>query len=150
MKPYRTRLYPQYPFSLWLLGLLLLLKAVFWLFANPLIVEPILGIKHVLTTLPLLFLWRAVWNRKDWAVKAAMALVFLDLLFFVGLYPGSIAVPFDISPLEIHPGQGLYGFFFIFLNLLITLCSTMIGYGINILILLTGAVALRYQNVSAA
>ncbi|TYT74210.1 hypothetical protein [Desulfobotulus mexicanus] len=150
MKPSQTRLYPEYPASIWLLGLLLMLKALFWLFANPLIEEPLLGIKHVITTLPFLFLWRAVWNRKSWAVKAAMGLTAADLLFFLFFFPSALLIPFDIYPIEIHALQGLSWFLFAFLNIIITLCSAMIGYAVNIMILTTGFFALKTSLLAEA
>ncbi|TWI63967.1 hypothetical protein LZ24_03185 [Desulfobotulus alkaliphilus] len=150
MKPSQARLYPEYPASIWLLGLLLMLKALFWLFANPLIEEPLLGMKHVITTLPFLFLWRAVWNRKSWAVKAAMVLTAADLVFFLLFFPSALLIPFDIYPIEVHAHQGLSWFIFAFLNILITLCSAMIGYAVNIMILITGFFALKKTAVTEA
>lgn len=143
VKPAQVRLYPEYPASLWLLGLLLLLKAVFWLFANPLIEEPVLGIKHILTTLPFLILWRAVWNRKTWAIRAALILAFVDLLFFIIVFPRAALIPFDVALLETQTAQGLSWILLSVLNLLILLCSSMIGYAVNLMVLLTGFFALR-------
>ncbi|MDY0163810.1 hypothetical protein [Desulfobotulus sp.] len=146
MKPAHTRLYPEYPASFWLLGLLLLLKALFWLFANPLIEAPLLGIKHILTTLPFLILWRAVWNRKNWAIRATLILTFADLAFFLVFFPRALFIPFDIALMETHMDQGLSWIFFSILNMLILLCSAMIGYAVNLLILLIGFFALRKNH----
>lgn len=117
---------------LWLLGLLLLLKSCFWLFASPLVLEPALGIKHMVTTIPFFLLCLWVWNGKKGAVEAALGLTLADLLFFMIFFRAGFFVPFDIYPIDMAGG---FSFMVYALNLLIYFCSALIGYGINVAIL---------------
>lgn len=141
-------MYPDYPLSVWFLGLILLLKAVFWMFANPLLVHPAFGVKCLVVTGPYLVCWQAVWNRKPWAVKATLLLAGIDLVLSLVLGPAQILIPFDIPVFSVMGTQGIGGILFRFLNLLILICSGFIGYAANILILITGAVALRADTTT--
>lgn len=147
VKQSKRRLFKNYPATIWLLGLLLLLKSCFWLFASPLLVAPVLGIKNLVTMIPFFVLCLFVWNGKKGAMEAALGLTLADLLFFLIFFRTSFFIPFDIYPID--TAGGFSPIFFI-LNLLIYFCSAMIGYGINFLILAVDLVALTRRKSAVA
>lgn len=136
MRSSKRRLLRDYPATLWLLGLLLLLKSCFWLFASPLIIEPVLGIKHLVTTIPFFLLCLMIWSGKKGFLETGLiltlVLIVVDLLFFMVLFRTCFYVSFDIYPLD---STGGFSPMIFILNGLIYFCSAMIGYGIDFLIL---------------
>lgn len=145
MRDSPKRLFKSYPVAIWLLGLLLLLKSCFWLFANPYLFEPGLGIKHFVTMIPFFFCSLMVWKGKKGAIEAALVLTLADLLFFLIFFRTRFFIPFDIYPMDM---AGSFSVIVFLLNLLIYFCSALIGYGINFFILATGLFALKDKNFS--
>ncbi len=82
------RMNTDYPWLLWAVGWLGILKAVLWLAYEPVIPEPVLrlmGLKYLLSAPLLIVCAVALWHRKRWAVwgLAASALAGLLLLLVV-------------------------------------------------------------------
>ena len=81
------RLTVDYPWQVWAIGWLAILKAFIWLGAEPASLPQdqltLMGYKYILFMLPLFFCGYGVWNMKKWAAWGLLALCIADLLFFV-------------------------------------------------------------------
>lgn len=86
------RLLPSYPFTLWSIGWMAILKSVIWLFTDPNGPDAVLAntaIKYIIFSVPLLVAGIAIWNKKKWAVWTLIAVSILEILFFL-VYPQSL------------------------------------------------------------
>jgi len=86
------RMYPDYPWQIWTVGLLLFLKAVLWFSSDPNIpdtVLKILGYKYTLFMIPSIVLGLGIWNLRRWATWGIVILSIVELLFFI-VYPSSL------------------------------------------------------------
>lgn len=87
------RMYPEFPWPIWVVGWLAIFKSIIWLSTNPTVSSPlaeILATKFLITMLPFLVLGIGVWNLRKWAVWGLIILSIADLLFsivFRGAWP---------------------------------------------------------------
>ena len=87
------RMYSDFSWQIWTVGLLLFLKAVLWFSSDPNIPDDllrILGYKYILFMIPSVVLGFYLWNLKRWAVWGIVILSILELLFFI-IYPASLS-----------------------------------------------------------
>jgi hypothetical protein len=81
------RLRVDYPWPVWAIGWLAILKAFIWLGAEPASLPgnqlALMGYKYALFMLPLLLCGLGVWNMKKWAAWGLIVLCLADLLFFL-------------------------------------------------------------------
>jgi hypothetical protein len=94
----RLQLFPaermnvSFPWILWAVGWLAVIKAVLWLAYEPVLPEALLrtmGFKLLLAAVPLVVCGIGLWNRRRWAVWGAAALAAVNLLF-LWFYPKSL------------------------------------------------------------
>ena len=86
------RLYEDFPWQIWAIGLLVILKSVLWFMTAPLLPENILHVlfyKYLIFAFPLLIFGIGVWNLRKWAVRGLLYISLLELLFFI-FYPESL------------------------------------------------------------
>ncbi len=96
MKRFRTfpaeRMDTDFPWTLWAVGWLAVVKAVLWLAYEPVLPEAILkmvGFKLLLAAGPLIVFGVGLWNRRRWAAWGVVVIAAANLLF-LWLYPRSI------------------------------------------------------------
>lgn len=81
------RLYTDYPWPVWAIGWLAVLKALVWLGSEPASLTEsqlaLMGYKYVLFMLPLLICGIGTWNMKKWASRGLILLAVADCLFFL-------------------------------------------------------------------
>ncbi len=94
----RLRLFPDermdtdFPWTLWAVGWLAVVKAVLWLAYEPVLPEETLrmvGFKLLLAAVPLIVFGVGLWNRRRWAAWGVVIIAAANLLF-LWLYPRSI------------------------------------------------------------
>jgi len=94
----KLRLFPaermdtDFPWMLWAIGWLAMLKALLWLSYEPVLPEEILrllGFKYLLFAIPLIVCGVGLWSRRRWAVWGLLVLAAADLMFLL-LVPQSI------------------------------------------------------------
>jgi hypothetical protein len=94
----RFRLFPaermntDFPWTLWAIGWLAVLKAVLWLAYEPVLPAATLrlsGFRLLLTAGPLVVCGIGLWNRRRWAAWGVVILASANLLF-LGAFPRSI------------------------------------------------------------
>ncbi|MEW6078320.1 MAG: hypothetical protein AB1724_10940 [Thermodesulfobacteriota bacterium] len=92
MKTQQVRLLSQrmrvdYPWPVWAIGWLAILKAFIWLGAEPPALPAnqmtLMGYKYALFMLPLFFCGIGAWNMKKWAAWGLVGLAVADLLFYL-------------------------------------------------------------------
>jgi hypothetical protein len=86
------RLSQEFPWQIWTIGWLAILKALLWLATEPVLPETILMIvfyKYLLFMIPLLICGIGVWNLKKWGARGIITLAILEFVFFI-LYPSSL------------------------------------------------------------
>jgi len=88
-----VRLARKYPWQIWIIGWIAIIKSCFWLFTDPVIsdtisasVLKILGYKHLVYMVPFLICGIGVWNLRKWAVWGVILLAVTELFFFA-VYP---------------------------------------------------------------
>lgn len=98
IKPFPFSLFPEqrlskdYPWQIWAVGWIAILKALLWLATEPVLSEIILKIvfyKYLLFMIPLIICGVGAWNMRR---KAALGLIIVcvaELIFFI-MYPGSL------------------------------------------------------------
>ncbi len=89
----------DYPWRVWAIGWLALLKAFVWLASEPPLPENqlfVLGCKYALFMIPWVVFGFAAWQMKKWAAWGLLVLCLADLLFF-------ILCPFALSSLAVNP-----------------------------------------------
>jgi hypothetical protein len=81
------RLHGDYPWPVWAVGWLAVLKAFVWLGAEPASLPDrqlmLMGYKYVIFMLPLLVCGIGAWRMKKWAAWGLIMLAVADLLFFL-------------------------------------------------------------------
>jgi hypothetical protein len=76
----------EFPWMIWAVGWLALLKAFSWLAYEP--VEPgnvlqLMAYKHLLGIIPLVIFGIGVWNLRKWAVVGILLVAVCNLIFFI-------------------------------------------------------------------
>jgi len=106
------RMHPAYPWSLWAVGWLLILKAFVWLSTEPNVADgilEILGYKYLLFMVPSLVFGLGIWRKKKWAVWGALIISLLELVFFFGFPDTLQSLQLDhTSPLLLVFSAGLF------------------------------------------
>ncbi|MFO7708325.1 MAG: hypothetical protein R6V84_09140 [Desulfobacterales bacterium] len=93
LKPFPAeRMNRDFPWVLWAVGWLAVIKAFLWLAYEPALPHAVLravGFKLLLAAAPLVVCGIGLWNRRRWAVWGVAALAALNLLF-LWFYPRSV------------------------------------------------------------
>ncbi len=82
---------PDFPWQIWAVGWLAVVKALLWMSTNPVVPGPLAGFlaaKFLITMAPFLLLGIGVWNLRRWAAWGLIIVAVADLAFFVVL-PGA-------------------------------------------------------------
>lgn len=82
----------NFPWVLWAVGWLAVIKAFIWLAYEPVLPQALLGVmgvKLLLAAIPLVVCGIGLWNRRRWAVWGVAVLSVVNLLF-LWIYPRSI------------------------------------------------------------
>jgi hypothetical protein len=85
------RMNTHFPWVLWAVGWLAVIKAFLWLAYEPVLPEALLrtvGLKLLLAAVPLVAFGIGLWNRRRWAVWGLAAIAAVNLLF-LWFYPRS-------------------------------------------------------------
>jgi hypothetical protein len=93
----------DFPWMLWAIGWLAMLKALLWLAYEPVMPEAILrllGFKYLLAVVPMIVCGVGVWNRRRWAVWGLVVLAAADLIFLM-LVPQSFSAYLIDSEVQI-------------------------------------------------
>lgn len=80
------RMETEFPWVIWAIGWLALLKAFVWLAYEPVQPENILqlvAIKNLFNIIPLIIFGIGVWNRRRWAMLGILIVAIGNLLFFI-------------------------------------------------------------------
>ena len=82
----QERMESEFPWILWAVGWLAILKAFIWLAYEP--VEPgnvlqLMAYKNVLGIIPLVIFGIGVWNRRKWAMVGILLVAVCNLIFFI-------------------------------------------------------------------
>ena len=86
------KIYNDFPWQIFAIGWICILKGIIWIALDPDIPENILkifGYKYLITMIPYIILGIGIWNLRKWAVKGIIILTIADLIFFVLLLPDS-------------------------------------------------------------
>ncbi len=86
------RMHTGFPWVLWAVGWLAVIKAFLWLAYEPVLPQALLrvvGFKLLLAAVPLVVCGIGLWNRRRWAVWGVAALAAVNLLF-LWFYPRSL------------------------------------------------------------
>jgi hypothetical protein len=86
------RLSKDYPWQIWAVGWIAILKALLWLATEPVLPEIILKItfyKYLLFMIPLIICGIGVWNMRRRAILGIIIVCVAELIFFI-LYPASL------------------------------------------------------------
>ena len=87
-----ARLSQDFPWPIWVVGWLAILKALLWLATEPVLPQAMLMVmfyKYLLFLIPMLICGIGVWNLRKWAMWGIITLSALELIFFI-LYPASL------------------------------------------------------------
>ena len=130
------RMESTFPWVIWAVGWLALLKAFIWLAYEP--VEPqnvlqLMAAKNLITIIPSVILGIGVWNLRKWAVWGILILAVGNLLFFI-LYPQTL------SAAMVHSEVRLYT---LILSSVTLLCNGPLG---DVLILCATPAMLKYSR----
>jgi len=80
------RMDTDFPWMLWAIGWLAMLKALLWLAYEPVMPEEILrllGFKYLLAAVPMIVCGVGLWNRRRWAAWGLVVLAAADLIFLM-------------------------------------------------------------------
>jgi len=80
------RLEPEFPWLIWAVGWLALLKAFIWLAYEPVAAENVLQLmayRNLLNIIPLVVFGIGVWNFKKWAIWGILIVATGNLIFFI-------------------------------------------------------------------
>ena len=83
---FSQRLNVDYPWLIWAMGWVALLKGVAWLSTDPNLGNPqlqLLGYKYMVLTIPYVICGFGIWQIKKWAVWSLLLLAGAELLFFI-------------------------------------------------------------------
>jgi hypothetical protein len=79
----------QFPWPIWAVGWLAVVKALLWMSTDPVVPSPLAGFmaaKYLAAVVPFLMLGIGVWNLRRWAAWGLLIAAVVDLAFFV-LFP---------------------------------------------------------------
>jgi len=127
----------DFPWMLWAIGWLAILKALLWLAYEPVMPEVILrllGFKYLLAALPLIVCGVGVWNRRRWAAWSLLLLAAVDLIFLL-FVPQSFSAYLVDSEVQI---------FSVILSGIMLICEGPAG---DVLILLAATVLFRETRI---
>ena len=124
----------EFPWVIWAIGWLALLKAFIWLAYEP--VEPqnilqLLAYKNLLNILPLVVFGIGIWNLRKWAIWGILIVAVANLIFF-------IVNPVTLNAVMVHSEVRLYT---MILSSVTLLCNGPIG---DILILCAAPSMLKH------
>lgn len=124
----------EFPWVIWAIGWLALLKAFIWLAYEP--VEPqnilqLLAYKNLLNILPLVIFGIGIWNLRKWAIWGILIVAVANLIFF-------IVNPVTLNAVMVHSEVRLYT---MILSSITLLCNGPIG---DILILCAAPSMLKH------
>ena len=124
----------EFPWVIWAIGWLALLKAFIWLAYEP--VEPqnilqIMAYKNLLNILPLVVFGIGIWNLRKWAIWGILVVAVANLIFF-------IVNPVTLNAVVVHSEVRLYT---MILSIITLLCNGPIG---DILILCAASSMLKH------
>jgi hypothetical protein len=80
------RMQPEFPWQIWAVGWLAVIKALLWMSTDPVVPGPLAGIlaaKFLIAMVPFLLLGIGVWNLRRWAVWGLLAAAVGDITFFL-------------------------------------------------------------------
>ena len=124
----------EFPWVIWAIGWLALLKAFIWLAYEP--VEPqnilqLMAYKYLLNILPLVVFGIGIWNLRKWAIWGILIVAVANLIFF-------IVNPVTLNAVMVHSEVRLYT---MILSSITLLCNGPIG---DILILCAAPSMLKH------
>jgi len=124
----------EFPWVIWAIGWLALLKAFIWLAYEP--VEPqnilqLMAYKNLLNILPLVVFGIGIWNLRKWAIWGILIVAVANLIFF-------IVNPVTLNAVMVHSEVRLYT---MILSSITLLCNGPIG---DILILCAAPSMLKH------
>ena len=124
----------EFPWVIWAIGWLALLKAFIWLAYEP--VEPqnilqLMAYKNLLNILPLVVFGIGIWNLRKWAIWGILIVAVANLIFF-------IVNPVTLNAVMVHSEVRLYT---MILSSVTLLCNGPIG---DILILCAAPSMLKH------
>jgi len=130
------RMETEFPWIIWAVGWLALLKAFIWLAYEP--IEPVnalqlLAYKNLLNILPLVFFSIGVWNLRKWAVWGILVVAVGNLIFFI-VNPQTLTAVMVYSEVQLYTT---------ILSSVTLLCNGPVG---DILILCAGPVMLKHAK----
>jgi len=130
------RMQAEFPWVIWAVGWLALLKAFLWLAYEP--VQPkdillLMGYKYLLSIVPLVICGIAVWNLRKWAMWGLVLVSIADLIFF-------IVHPQALNAVLVHSEVYLYS---IILSAVTLLCNGPVG---DFLILCAAPIMFRHAK----
>ena len=86
------RLYKDFPWQIFAIGWLAIIKGVLWLALDSNLPDStliLLGYRYIICMIPFIIFGIGVWNLRRWAIWGIIVLSVADLLFFLFLYPHS-------------------------------------------------------------
>ena len=110
----------EFPWIIWAVGWLALLKAFIWLAYEPVEAENVLQImayKNLLNILPLAIFGIGIWNLRKWAVLGILIVAFGNLIFY-------IVNPQTLNAVMVHSEVRLYT---MILSSITLLCNGPVG-----------------------
>ncbi len=114
------RMDPEYPWTIWAVGWLVMFKAFLWLVYEPVQAESVLrllGTKFFLNLIPLVILAIGIWNLRKWAIWGLIALTVANLIFFM-INPQTLSAVLVVSEVRIYS---------IILSFITLLCNGPLG-----------------------
>ena len=126
----------EFPWVIWAVGWLALLKAFLWMAYEPVQPENILhlmGYKYLISIVPLVICGIGVWNLRKWALWGLVLVSIVNLIFF-------IVNPQALNAVLVHSEVYLYS---IILSTVTLLCNGPIG---DFLILCAAPVMFKYAK----
>ena len=114
------RMNSDYPWTIWAAGWLAIFKAFLWLAYEPVQAESVLrllGIKFVLSTIPLVIFAIALWNLRKWGAWGLIAMSVASLIFFI-VNPQTLNAVLVVSEVQIYS---------IILSFITLLCNGPLG-----------------------
>ena len=130
------RMEAEFPWVIWAVGWLALLKAFLWMAYEPVQPENILhlmGYKYLISIVPLVICGIGVWNLRKWALWGLVLVSIVNLIFF-------IVNPQALNAVLVHSEVYLYS---IILSTVTLLCNGPIG---DFLILCAAPVMFKYAK----
>lgn len=131
------RMETEFPWVIWAVGWLALLKAFLWMAYEPVQPENILhllGYKYLLNIVPLVICGIGVWNLRKWAVWGLVVVSIGNLIFF-------IVVPQALSAVLVNSEVYFYS---VILSIVTLLCNGPIG---DILILCAAPIMFKHSSL---